>query len=61
MPVAGVVSHRRHPRQSALGLAERYNALVQFIPYRLHVSEKVLAPPSTTLKPFMEFSPDGVT
>jgi hypothetical protein len=27
MPVAGVVSHRRHPRQSAIGLAERHNAL----------------------------------
>jgi hypothetical protein len=26
-PVAGVVSHRRHPRQSALGLAERHNVL----------------------------------
>jgi hypothetical protein len=27
MPVAGVVSYRRHPRQSALRLAERHNAL----------------------------------
>jgi hypothetical protein len=27
MPVAGVASRRRHPRQSALGLAERHNAL----------------------------------
>jgi hypothetical protein len=27
MPVAGVVSYRRHPRQSGLRLAERHNAL----------------------------------
>ena len=29
MRVAGVVSHRRHPRQSALGLAEKGITLVQ--------------------------------